>query len=232
MKFLSVRDAQLFLVELEELSNLETVDETFQPTHEQIQSFIKRRKSILPGLKDFRRSQMAKQQWRSGRYNFMQGIKRFHSSTKGKKFHRQLGRFLSNRDFYTQDRMGSFIRSASEGIEFQDVTETLKALSSCKTHLLIPYDYYMPLSDYVDYILFTEEFIGVINRLEENLLKFNFQLSEDDLEFFLRALDTKCVIYELAERYQLPCASLDENFGEINPLGPDSFIQKFRSITP
>ena len=60
--------------------------------------FIKKRRGLVSRLKDMQKSGKTKAQWRTGRWKIMRGIKRFHRSTEGKRFHRQLGRFLATRD--------------------------------------------------------------------------------------------------------------------------------------
>lgn len=60
-------------------------------------SFVKHRKMIVPMLKDFRKSQQTKHNWRTNKNSMLKGIKKWHSDPEGKKFHRQLGRFLATR---------------------------------------------------------------------------------------------------------------------------------------
>lgn len=136
--------------------------------------FIKKRKSLLNDLKkdlfDFRKSQDAKAAWRKNRYKMMKGIKSWHKSIAGKRFHRKLGYFL---------RDG---RSESQGSNGFSV-----ALSSLTTHLIIEDGYFIPDYDthYESYYLSTLAKI-IISDISE---KVEFGINPDEEEFeFLKEL--------------------------------------------
>lgn len=233
IKFTCDKDAKLFLVEMNMINLLEGATKDFKPDSKMYELFIQRRKKILPGLKDFRRSQLSKQAWRHNRFKIMSGIKKFHSSTKGKRFHRELGRFIATRDVFGSGLLAGSrgnMRQTSE--TYQDIHETLeflKVLSSAKTHLLIPYDYYMSVDEYVDYAIFTEEFLITLNKIEEKLLKWDFTFDEDDVDLIYRCLDTRVVIDEIAKATGSDRDRLDEEFGDMDPLS-EPFVQKYKKL--
>lgn len=103
-----------------------------------VQSFIKRRKSIVDKLnpfgRDSRKSLNAKRNWVLNRKKLERGIKQFHNSTAGKTFHRKLNRFNC-------DRLGGYGRVFSESFTKE---EFLTALLSLQTHLIIESQFIIP----------------------------------------------------------------------------------------
>lgn len=196
MKFKTVEDVKLFLLEISKEDLLESVDSNFEPTSDMVELFIKRRRVLLTRMKDFRKSQQQKANWRRYRYKYLKGIRSFHKSTKGKRFHRNLGRFLATRIF-NKGRLSSF-----------EAGEALKSLNSAKTHAFIELEYYFPiLSEEVDYHLFLEELIKVASRVEKFLLSESSllcidkaDLSDDDFEFLLRLVETSALIKSFADK--------------------------------
>jgi len=123
MKFLDEKDQKLF-----ELS-YDSVDDFYQ--------------KVKDLKKSFRRSQVQKHNWRAYRYRYMKGIKAFHRSTRGKRFHRWLSRYLA-----LKYRPGYHMSYKKH--------EAIKALSSLITHLAIEADYYHPLMEHVEILLMIE----------------------------------------------------------------------------
>lgn len=172
MKFLSDVDAQMFLVEIGEIKDIASVNKNFCPTETMIESFISKRTGLVDKLKDHRRSQDAKAQWRTNKHTMMKGIKTFHKSTEGKRFHRNLGTFLATR--FT-GRGGD--RKVSEMCEF------LKAVSSAKTHLLIELTYYHSLDEQVELESLVFDFAQPYFKNIEDKVIAGEELSEDEQEF-------------------------------------------------
>lgn len=199
MKFLSTRDKHLFLLEVERMDLIDKITDDFVPEDELIELFVKKRRGLVPKLKDFRRSQLTKEQWRSNRYAIMKGIKTFHRSTQGKRFHRNLGTFLATREFSG----GIFKRDSNESVYFEDVTNVLKAVTSAKTHLFIEYEFYHPLDDEIDYQIFTEEALPALDRIEQGLVKTDGKISRQDLDFLAHLTERKCIINELSNKYNV-----------------------------
>lgn len=194
MKFATTQDAQLFLVEIGELKDLQNIDESFKPSQEMIELLIKRRSNLIPGLRNFRKSQQTKQQWRSNRYKLLKGIKRFHKSTHGKRMHRAIGRFLATRDF----RDNIFKRESYDNISIHEVCEILKAITSLRTHNYIEYEYYHPLEEEIQYQLFSEELINTTFKIEDALIH-DKVIDAEQLDFLVRVCEPKALIIELSE---------------------------------
>jgi len=184
MKFRTKEDAELFCIEIGLFDLVGRVNESYEPTSEQYEAYLKRRHEIVPSLKSFRRSSAQSSNWRHNRYKIMRGIKNFARSTEGKRFHRVLGNFIANRIFRPHESYDKF--------------ELLKAISSLKTHLFIEGDYYMPLNEYVDYELVVEEFIPELCRMEEELV-LGKELTDEELDLLIRFCSTK----QLGEHFKL-----------------------------
>lgn len=207
MKFASLQDKKIFMVELGEIDHLDKITDEFKPSDEMIELLIKRRKKLFGQLRDFRKSQNTKAQWRKNRYKLMKGIKTFHKSTAGKKFHRSLGRFLATRDNYTS---GSLL-GTREGL-----SETLKALSSVKTHGYIEIEYYHSLNEEIEYWIFMEEMIPVIDRIEKHVLsKQTEKIEEDDWEFLIRLTESAALVKSFAEKSGKTIEVVEKMWNEI-----------------
>lgn len=187
MKFATLEDKRLFLLEVERPQLIGEVSEEWKPSQELVELFFKRRRELVGKIKNFRKSQNTKQQWRKDRYKMMTGIKRFHRSTAGKQFHRSIGRFIATRESLSTENM---LESVS----------VLKALSSLKTHSFIEVDYYMSLSEYVDYLIFLEELIPTVDRVEKAILNFSFDIEPDDEEFLIRTTEAASIWRQLADQ--------------------------------
>lgn len=182
MKFKTELDQNKFNLELQS-SGLSDVSE-----------FIKSRKTSIKHHVDFRKSQNSKAAWRRNRYKMMKGIKSWHSSTKGKKFHRQLGRFLATR--------------LVEGFELQiDRYELLKAITSVRTHLYIEGEYFRPLDEDVEFELLLEYSLPILKVIEDKIFNRDYSFNHDELELMLRLVDTSEVLETLAESGRIRSSS-------------------------
>jgi hypothetical protein len=172
MKFLTDVDAQMFLVEIGEIKNISEVNKSFCPTDVMIESFISKRTGLVTKLKDHRRSQDAKAQWRTNKHSMMKGINTFHKSTEGKRFHRNLGTFLSTR-----------FTGSSKDRKVSEMCEFLKALSSAKTHLLIELTYYHSLDEQVELESLVFDYAQPYFKSIEDKVIAGEDLSEDEEDF-------------------------------------------------
>lgn len=173
----------MFLFEIDRGDLVESVDIRFSPTAEMMELFIKRRQS-LPGLKAFRKKQNTKQQWRANKYEMLRSIRRFHSSIQGKRFHRNLGRFLSNRIFREPLINASMFQTES----YNDVKDLLKSLSSLETQLYIHMDNYRPVSDEINFDIFKDSVVPITIQVRESAHKMEFDLEESKLDILLYAI--------------------------------------------
>jgi len=100
---------------------------------------------------DRKKQRSMKNQWRRNKHKLLKGLKKWHNSTQGKRFHRALGRFNALRE-----------DNEVVNISFDRVTDALFALSSIETHLYLELKYYEndieSLSDFLEIIdMFFEE---------------------------------------------------------------------------
>lgn len=210
MKFLSRESAQLFLLEIGRADLVSSALESFVPDSDLYELFIKGRRALVPKLKNFRRSQAGKAGWRKSRYKHMKGIKSYHKSTEGKRFHRNLGRFIASREL----KSGRYKREALDSILVTEVSDFLKALSSLKTHIFIELDYYHPVDEEVDLHIFLEEAIPVISRVEKALID-GTEILEDDLDFLISLINPNDLLIEISELYKKPLKTVEEDYNEI-----------------
>lgn len=172
MKFLTDVDAQMFMVEIGEIKNLGAINKDMAPSDEMIESFISKRQGLVTKLKDHRRSQDAKAQWRANKHSMMKGIKAFHKSTEGKRFHRNLGNFLSTR-----------FSGNSRDRKVAEMCEFLKSLSSAKTHMLIELTYYHSIEEQVELESLVFQYAQPYFKNIEDKVIAGEALSEDEEEF-------------------------------------------------
>lgn len=146
MKFHNDVDAKKFVLEIGRADLVGTANKDLKPTDEMMGLLHKSRKSLTSGIKSFRRSQAAKGNWRKYSAEMMRGIKSFHKSTEGKRFHRNLGRFIT-RKIFTGSLTGRKLGSMTEENDLSEKADALKAISSIITHLLVEMEYYHPLHE-------------------------------------------------------------------------------------
>jgi len=176
LKFKSEEDKVQFLIEANkpELIHQNLTDEQIL---ELWQNIIKRRSLLKKRLKDKKRSQIQKQNWKKYRAKYLLAIRNWHRSIDGKRFHRNLGRFLATR----------LLRSESSILSPVERYEFLKLLSSLKTHWYIEGVYYKSLTEEIEYELFVEEVIPLIEDIEKKVLT-QGKLDKEDYEFLLDIL--------------------------------------------
>lgn len=185
MKFKSLFDVQMFLSEVNP-DLVESANDDFEPSKEMIELFIKKRKRIVPKLKDFQKSQNSKKMWRKHRYKTMKGIKSFHKSTQGKRMHRSIGRFLALRDTSKREIYSNPM----------DSNELFKSLSSCETHNFIELDFYRTLSEEIEYQIFSD-MLQLRNYTIKKSIREDSIIHERDLDFLISLVPEKILIDEL-----------------------------------
>ena len=159
MKFKSELDEQVFRSEW--LKSGLSLDE-----------FLVKRQELELGLTDWEKSQRQKINWQKYRWKYLKGIRDFHSSTAGKRFHRNLGRFLATREpesllrSYQKEKekerelRGLDLRKVKENVEF------LVAALSAGVHALIEERYYKAsVEEAVEYKLFLEEMLKKVKEV-------------------------------------------------------------------
>jgi len=136
-----------------------------------LDEFLVKRQELELGLVDWERSQRQKVNWQRYRWKYLKGIRDFHDSTAGKRFHRNLGRFLATRE--TDSLLKAYQREKEKerdlrGLDLRKVQENLEfliAVLSVGVHALIEERYYRASVDAaVEYKLFLEE---VLRKVKE-----------------------------------------------------------------
>ena len=225
MKFKEEIQKNLLLIEIGEFSS---VSDNPLITEEQEKIFIQKRTPELNHLVDFKKSQKAKSAWRRHRYDYMTGIKKFHNSTKGKKFHRQLGTFLATHNFTdsilnqgliseinkTDESLDKFCQNKLDFgyVSIADTAATLKALSSLKTHILIEAEFFKPLFEEYSFRCLLEDSTEVLKSLEDSLLcGYDKRIAIADLEFLFRITDNAHLPL-VAEKLNLDISHINERY--------------------
>lgn len=193
MRFNTTLDAQTFLMEIKNFDKLSKADNNYAPTNEEIQSFLKARTPLVKKLKDYRRSSSQKANWRKNRYKMLKGIKAFHKSVQGKRFHRKLGRFLATRIFRTKTSESGFDMLLSK-------QAYLKGLNSARQHLIVELEYFHQLQEQVE----LEEFITnygypYLRAIEEKIMN-DEDLVEDEVIFLMDLIEENALITSFAEK--------------------------------
>lgn len=217
MKFRDKQDAQAFVIEVGQLDLISRVDAKHSPSDEMLELFLKSRRKLVPRLKNFRKSQMTKGQWRDKRFEMMKGIKTFHRSTEGKRFHRNLSRFIVSRDTFSS---GLFKRESYDPHLLEDVSSFLKSLSSLKTHYYIEHEYYHPLEEEVDFLIFGEGFLPMIERVEKSILG-SGECTSEDIDFLIKLIEPKAIITEIAQYLSVPTDDVEAVVKKLKAKNPD-----------
>ena len=183
------------------------------PTEEMVESFIKSRKTLVKKLVDFRKSQDQKSSWRQNRFKLMKGIKKWHKSTLGKRFHRQLGRFIATR--------------VSKNEDFNRM-ETLKAITSLRTHLYIEGCYYRDLESDTDFNLLFEYSLPLLLSVEQKILEHvSEDLTIDEAELILRLVDES----EVNSSLSILGYEVDKTINEEDNDGTYHSLTRYSTIT-
>lgn len=156
--------------------------------------FIRKRQDRVKTLKDFRKSQTQKANWRHNRFGMMKGIKAFHKSIAGKKFHRKMGNFLATRDF--------------SGLRYNETLELIPLISSMLTHTFLELDYWKNLDDQIEYSIFADEVFNECREVLNMIHAFGLTSKDNELcvlenyyDFFLRLCEANALIISFAKKF-------------------------------
>lgn len=215
MKFKSTDDKKMFLLEMSRIDLLPSVSVEWEPDRELVELFIQKRGELTKSVKDFRKSQNTKSQWRKHRHKIMRGIKNFHRSTKGKQFHRSLGKFIATR--FTGDSPLAYYRdkenTQEESLTVFESLSTLKGISSLRTHLYIESEYFMPFSEYVEFLELSDEVLESSFIVEKKLLRYDTEIDEQEVDILGRVVTPRVLLDCLA----------DVVLGPTNPILAEQF---------
>ena len=173
MKFYNSVDEEVFKQELSSMGMSEG-------------EFMKRRKVLIKGMKDRKKQITTKLDWKKNRFKIMQGIKKFHRSTRGKRFHRDLGRFLATREL--------------KGLAYKECQELVVPVTACLTHAYHELEWYMNIQDSVEYEIFLEELYDEVLEILTKLKTHEPDLS-GHREFLYRVVEINSLLSGCAEKY-------------------------------
>jgi len=196
VKFHSETDAQKFLVEIGMINEARTASKDLEVTDE-MRLMLKKARGILSDrLKNHRKSQSSKLGWKRHGHEIMRGIKAYHRSTAGKRFHRQMSRFLVRKTF---DGLLSGRKHLFSESNYSEISEALKALSCVKTHLFIELGYYHPMYEQVGLELFVMDYCtSAINEIEQCILH-NRNLNEEQYNLLFLLTEVNPLINTFAK---------------------------------
>ena len=169
----------------------------------QFREFTIQRDRKIKRVKDRKKSRAQQKNFKKNRREYMKGIKRFHKSSKGKRFHRNLGRFLAT----TAQR---------EGCTAHVTPRNIVEIVSAKIHLNIGGEYLVPgYLEAAEFALFREQ---ANERLLEilSLVESGDRLDEDDLYFLMHLVHPKAIkdtMHEGSAMYQKVAQGYINDFG-------------------
>ena len=168
-----------------------------------------KREPIIQGLTDFRKSQQQDQNWRKNRWGYMKGIKKWHRSLDGKRFHRAMGRHLASR--IAKDKANPLLDRETSLQRSESINPALIAVSSMRTHLYLEKEYYTPLlEDAVEIYSLIDYAIPHLQRIEEKLFANpTATLTADEHELLLRLVDRKELWKSFSEVYNVPLSFVE-----------------------
>lgn len=191
---------------------------------------VRKRLQITTKAIDHKKSRAMKDHWRRNKAELQKGIDKWHKSTKGKRFHRALGRFNALREtagyiYYNDITPGPAVYTPSEEMKhlsLEQVNDALLGLSSIGTHLNIELQYYEPdpeaMNQFIKIVkMFNEDASYLNSKLimaysSGEILLEDYVLLNDIIQFFL---DPKMYVY--AKR---------ENEGFSNDIDTIDFMQQ------
>lgn len=213
MKLRTNGDRLHFLLDVNRIDLMESLSTDEEIPQEIFEIFIKRRRGLMKNLVNFRQKQITKREWRTGRWKFLRGIHKFHSSVRGKRMHRALGRFLATRILRPHLKPLHKRYESLDPVQF----EALKALSSYRTHMYIEGDYWQPLEEQADFFALLEYAIPLLNQIEVKIYNnADVELNEDEMELLFRLIDDR---------------ELCKSIAEVAGLDPDKIIEYHKNTT-
>lgn len=223
MKFKSDLDAQLFLTEVGAFDLLNEADKEYKPNEELLEEFVKRRSPLVKKIKDHRKSSNQKNNWKKNRHKMMKGIKTFHKSVEGKRFHRKLGRFLATR-ITRGKKQTSALKKDEEFTLLMQKQEALKGLTSVKQHLFVELEYFHKLDEQVELEEMIIDYAIPLLQSIENSILHNIDLSESEMSFLFDLTKKEVIINELAEKFNSPFEKVEEVWKKVTDKVEESNV--------
>lgn len=227
MKFRDAKGVINFLLDSEQLGysidynspEYSAMVESLELPEEVVNLGISRIRKLITPLKDVRKSRAAKTSWKRHRHNFMAGIKRFHKSTEGKRFHRTLGNYLAIKD----TAMGNLRtdRTRNEDLEL------LKSVNSALTHGVIELEYFEGLYENLEYEMFYEESFFKTLQSIVNKISNSEDLVPAEIDYLYRIVDESCMLQAIANHNKKSLEEVLKEFMSVNTYFQNS---KYDSI--
>lgn len=183
------------------------------------------RKKIYINTKkvDRKKSRTMRDHWRRNKNSLSKGIKKWHKSTQGKRFHRALGRFNALREssylyyhYYNEETPKDI------SVSMEVVNQALLSLSSIETHLFLELQFYEGNPDALsEFLTIVYQFVDDASYLKAELIESyvsgnmkgeDYILLNDIIQFFQ---DPKSYTYEKRSNMGL---SNDENGADKDSL--------------
>jgi hypothetical protein len=149
--------------------------------------------------------------WRTNAYKMKKAINKWHQSTQGKRFHRNLGNFLATH--LTRSDLGLNIKKEElevqnqmVDIDLDTVTNLLLGLNNIKTHLILELQYFERDSEALEEFLeIFFKFLDDAYNIEIELLKayitgkLNINILLNIIDIFTFFIDEKQFVYEVRQ---------------------------------
>ena len=180
---------------------------------------VRKRLTLATVTKDQKKSRGMKNMWRRNKHQMMKGIKKWHKSTAGKRFHRALGRFNALRESVTYYVDGVTPGSNHVALTMEQVNDALLSLSSIETHLYLELQYYeadpqamIEFLDIIDNFVMDTSYLKVellISYKTGEIETEDYQLLSDIVQFFQ---DPKMYVYAKRDLLGKSNDTQSENF--------------------
>jgi hypothetical protein len=199
MKFLDTHELNLFFIESGNASKINTEDPSVYETPvEMLEAVFIKRQDRKGGLLDFRKSKDTEGQWRGMRYKMLKGIRRFHKSTEGKRQHRAMARFLTNKEFRPDVKSQTTLSLQERSNLITDLDNFVLGLEEFHSK------YFHPIDDYFD--MFAVR--GIVHDMCENVISSLIspsELTDDQCDFIDSLVEPTNVISYLSESTNRTC---------------------------
>lgn len=235
MKFNNLLDLQTFLLEIKEYDLAVNVSEDFNPTNEQVKSFLKARTPLVKKMKDHRKSSTQKANWRGNRHKMMKGIKAFHKSVEGKRFHKRLGRFMATRILRQRNprKPGKSKKCESFFVLMEVKKDYLLGLNAAKQHLFVELQYFHTLQEQVEFEEFLVDYALPYFRVIEEKILADEELTNDELTFIYDLTRTDAMLQSFSERLNTEFAEIEKVWNSIvGDLNKNGTIEEDETFFP
>jgi len=187
----------------------EEIDRLYYEALELNDSIIRNKLQLIAkNIKDRKKSLAAKNFWRRNAYKMKKAIQKWHQSTQGKRFHRNLGNFLATH--LTKSDLGLLKKEEYPNKEIEisldDIASILLGLNNIKTHLIIEMQYFEKDSEALEEFLeIFFKFLEDSYEIEIELLKayINGTINEEILfriiDIFIYFIDENQFLYEVRQ---------------------------------